>query len=586
MTDAPDDDRAGTTSDGFGSDASSEGPLTRREAAAAREAAEREAAEREAAERIAAAARGTSPDDARPVRDRAWDRLVPGVRVPADTDSVSRADAAAPAPEAEPSEHPDQERIAAELGIPGLVIPPMPPLPDSAPADVAPAGVEPADIEPAGVEPVGVEHTDDVFEDPDATIVVERPGWPIAPDRSEAPAAGSDDDETLVLSAPVVAPDAPEEELATPGPALDAFDAILHGTSSPSDVPIEDLVDPAPPVAESAAADPFFVEAVASEAQAPQTDPTAVFQAHVRAARSDFESQVAHARDQFEEANERIKQRTGRNLILAILIGVGIGAVVILSLIFLKWPFAILALGAALFGIFELTRALQGSGRKVDLIPQLIVGTGLVVSGYLHAMWTHWVVLFLAVAFVIVWRLVAQMIAKDGRIYGAVLDDVLTAGFIPVYVPFMASLCVVLLEQDHGEWWVLAFIIVAVSADVGAYATGLSFGKHPMAPRISPNKTWEGFAGAAAACLIAGVLLAMFMLHLPWWTGLILGAVILGTATAGDLGESMIKRDMGIKDMSSWLPGHGGVLDRLDSILLSAAAALALYYLLIPLAAA
>jgi phosphatidate cytidylyltransferase len=105
-----------------------------------------------------------------------------------------------------------------------------------------------------------------------------------------------------------------------------------------------------------------------------------------------------------------------------------------------------------------------------------------------------------------------------------------------------------------------------------------------MAPRISPKKTWEGFAGAAAAALVAGLLLGLFMLHIPWWAGLLFGIVILLTATAGDLGESMIKRDLGIKDMSSWLPGHGGVLDRLDSILLSIVAALAMYYLLAPLA--
>ncbi|KXZ57850.1 Phosphatidate cytidylyltransferase [Microbacterium laevaniformans] len=126
-------------------------------------------------------------------------------------------------------------------------------------------------------------------------------------------------------------------------------------------------------------------------------------------------------------------------------------------------------------------------------------------------------------------------------------------------------------------------LIAVVATDTGAYASGLAFGSHPMAPRISPKKTWEGFAGGALATLIASVLWALFVLGIPWWAGVVFGLLILGCATVGDLGESMIKRDLGIKDMSSWLPGHGGVLDRLDSILPSAAAALALYFLFSPL---
>ena len=305
---------------------------------------------------------------------------------------------------------------------------------------------------------------------------------------------------------------------------------------------------------------------------------------HVRAARSEFESQVAHARAEFEEANERIKERTGRDLIVATLLGLALGAVLILSLIFLKWLFLVFALAATLLGVFEFSRALISAGRRVDVVPQLIIGSVLVLSGYFVELWLHWVAIFVAIAIVVVWRLVGQMFAKDGRTYGAVLGDVLTAGLIQLYVPFLASLCVILLRQDGGEWWVLAFVVVVVAADTGAYAAGLTFGKHPMAPRISPKKTWEGFAGAALAAVVAGVLLALFMLELPWWAGLIIGVIILATATVGDLGESMIKRDLGIKDMSSWLPGHGGVLDRLDSILPSATAALALYYLLHPLA--
>ncbi|WP_137844923.1 phosphatidate cytidylyltransferase [Microbacterium sp. 2FI] len=314
-------------------------------------------------------------------------------------------------------------------------------------------------------------------------------------------------------------------------------------------------------------------------------EPTAAFQAHVRAARSEFESQVAHARAEFEEANERIKERTGRDLLLATVIGLAIGAVLILSLIFVKWAFVVFALGAALLGIFEFSRALVASGRRVDLVPQLVVATGLILTAAFLDLWLHWVALFVAVAFVVVWRLVAQMAAHDARRYGDVLSDVLVASLIQLYVAFLASMCVVLLRQDGGEWWVLAFIIVAVASDTGAYAAGIMFGRHPMAPRISPKKTWEGFAGAVVAAMIAGVLLGLFMLGIPWWTGVIFGIVILVTATAGDLGESMIKRDLGIKDMSSWLPGHGGVLDRLDSILPSATGALALYYLFTPLVA-
>jgi phosphatidate cytidylyltransferase len=315
-------------------------------------------------------------------------------------------------------------------------------------------------------------------------------------------------------------------------------------------------------------------------------EPAPALQAHIRAARSEFESQVAHARAEFEEANERIKQRTGRDLILAILIGVAAGALLLGSLIFVKQLFVVFALAAALLGVFEFSRALGGAGRRVDLVPQLVAGGILVGSAYFLDPWLYWVVVFVAVSLVIVWRLVAQMATRDGRTYGAVLADVLVGGFIQLYVPFLAGLCVVLLSQDGGEWWVLTFIGVAVAADTGAYAAGISFGRHPMAPRISPKKTWEGFGGAVVAAVVAGVLLAVLLLGLTWWMGVVIALVILCTATAGDLGESMIKRDLGIKDMSSWLPGHGGVLDRLDSILPSAAAALGLYYLFTPLAAA
>lgn len=301
-----------------------------------------------------------------------------------------------------------------------------------------------------------------------------------------------------------------------------------------------------------------------------------------RVRRDEINSHVSYARDQIDQANERIKERTGRDLILAILIGLAFGAALLASLLFIKVLFVPFALAAALLGVYELSRALRASGRRVDVVPQLIAASVLVLSAYFAEPWLWWVVLFVSVAFVVVWRLLAQMIVKDGRTYGEVLADAVISGFVQIYVPFLTGLALILLGQEGGQWWVLGFIAIAVAVDTGAYAAGVAFGRHPMAPRISPKKTWEGFAGAVIASLAVGVLLALFLLDLPWWAGLIFGAAILLTATLGDLGESMLKRDLGIKDMSSWLPGHGGLLDRLDSILPSTIPALGLYFLLSP----
>ncbi|MGM7696676.1 phosphatidate cytidylyltransferase [Microbacterium sp. A84] len=312
------------------------------------------------------------------------------------------------------------------------------------------------------------------------------------------------------------------------------------------------------------------------------TDAAAAVREQLRQARGEFETHVSQAREHLDQANERIKARTGRDLILAILVGLGFAAVMLGSLMFIKELFVPIALAIAVLGIFELARALRTAGRRIDIIPQVIAGVVLVLSGYFAPAWLSWVTLLFSVAFVIVWRLVAQMIAKDGRTYGDVLTDAVVGGFVQVYVPFLASVAVMLLVQEGGQWWVLSFIGIAVAADTGAYAAGVAFGKHPMAPRISPKKTWEGFAGAVVAAVAAGVLLAIFLLELPWWGGVIFGVAILLSATLGDLGESMIKRDIGIKDMSSWLPGHGGLLDRLDSILPSTIPALSLYFLLSP----
>ena len=166
-------------------------------------------------------------------------------------------------------------------------------------------------------------------------------------------------------------------------------------------------------------------------------------------------------------------------------------------------------------GVVEFSRALAGSDRRIDLAPQIVAAVVVLLSGAFLELWLHWVALFAALAFVVVWRLITQMAAADGRRYSAVTSDVLAGTFVVFYVPFLASMAMVLLRQDAGEWWIIAFIAVAVVADTAAYASGLTFGKHPMAPRISPNKTWEGFIGAAFSTVIMGFFCSALFARCP-----------------------------------------------------------------------
>jgi phosphatidate cytidylyltransferase len=163
------------------------------------------------------------------------------------------------------------------------------------------------------------------------------------------------------------------------------------------------------------------------------------------------------------------------------------------------------------------------------------------------------------------WRLRAGV---DGFVRDA------TAGvFVAVYVPFLAGFVTLLLKPDDGPLRVLTFILVTIASDIGGYAVGVLAGRHPMAPVISPKKSWEGFAGSAVFCVAAGWASVVYLLDGDWWVGVLLGLVAVVMATLGDLSESLIKRDLGIKDMGDLLPGHGGLMDRLDSILFAAPAA-------------
>lgn len=300
---------------------------------------------------------------------------------------------------------------------------------------------------------------------------------------------------------------------------------------------------------------------------------------HAQHARDEFEAQVKHARDQFDATQEKINARTGRNLLAAISIGVVLGAILLVSLMFYTELFMLFA--AALVGltVFELASALRVGGRDVPRVASIVVAVAMVpVAYYLHVPGL-WLAVLAGIAIITVWRIVELAFPAGRASMRDVIADIGAGTFVQLYVTFLAGFYVVLAGEkaDGGQWWLLAGLIIVVSTDVGAYASGLAFGKHPMAPKISPKKTWEGFAGAAVAAMTAGSLLAWLMLGQPWWVGTIMGFALMLVGTMGDLIESLIKRELGIKDISGWLPGHGGFLDRLDSILPAAAVVYAFF---------
>ncbi|MBC3844131.1 phosphatidate cytidylyltransferase [Streptacidiphilus sp. 4-A2] len=253
--------------------------------------------------------------------------------------------------------------------------------------------------------------------------------------------------------------------------------------------------------------------------------------------------------------------KAGRNLRAAVGVGVGLGVVVVISLVIVKWLFVGVVAAVVWSHVGELTSRLKESkGIQVPLPPLALGGVAMLVAAYLGGPEASVVALALTCLAVLVWRM-----AQPPEDY---LRDVTAGVFTAFYVPFLATFVMLLLAAHDGPQRVALFMVLTVCSDTGAYAAGSRFGKHKLAPRISPGKTREGLAGGVLLCMVAGALGMQFLIkdgH--WWQGLVLGACVAVSATLGDLGESMIKRDLGIKDMGTILPGHGGIMDRLDSLL-------------------
>jgi phosphatidate cytidylyltransferase len=300
-------------------------------------------------------------------------------------------------------------------------------------------------------------------------------------------------------------------------------------------------------------------------------------EARAHATKAEFEARAHEARVQFDATNERIRARTGRNLFAAIGIGVLLGALLLVSL--LIWKPLFIVFGGLLVGftVFELASALRYAGRDVPRIASTVVGLAIVPVAFLWRVEGLWLALLAGVVLITLYRFVELLRPSHRTSLREMLLDVGAGAFVQVYVTFLAGFYLALTGSDGGEWWTLAALIIVVFTDVGAYATGLRFGRHKLAPLISPGKTWEGFAGSLVVAVGLGALLGPLMLQQPWWVGAIMGLLLALVGTAGDLTESLIKRDLGIKDISTWLPGHGGFLDRLDSILPSAAVAFGIF---------
>ncbi|MFO7253808.1 MAG: phosphatidate cytidylyltransferase [Actinomycetes bacterium] len=261
--------------------------------------------------------------------------------------------------------------------------------------------------------------------------------------------------------------------------------------------------------------------------------------------------------------------RAGRNLPAAIAVGVALGAVTLAALYVVKVLFLLEVVLAVGIGIVELARAFAAKGIQVQVAP-IIGGMVLMVVG------TYWggpVYLLGAFALTLMVTLVWRMLAPPGAAKGVVaatsgyVRDASASAFICTYPALIAGFVPLLLAEPDGPHRIVVFIAVTVCSDIGGYTAGVLFGKHKMSPIISPKKTWEGFAGSALSCVICGALLVRFLLDGEFWQGALLGAVVVVFATLGDLIESVIKRDLGIKDMGTLLPGHGGAMDRLDSLL-------------------
>jgi phosphatidate cytidylyltransferase len=278
------------------------------------------------------------------------------------------------------------------------------------------------------------------------------------------------------------------------------------------------------------------------------------------------------------------KSRAGRDLPAAILVGVGLSAAIVLTLLYWHWGFMLLITAMLTLGVIELHDALKRIGMISAVVP-IVVGTVAVICGSYAAAaqegptllpWHSVLLGFLGatVLAALIWRMPG---GADGYV-----KDASASLFTIGYITLLGSFSGLILAAPNGAAKLSAILLTVIATDTGGYAVGARLGRHPMAPQISPKKTWEGMVGSVVLAIAVAVSLTVLLLGAAWWIGLVLAVAVVAAATCGDLIESLIKRDVGIKDMSSFLPGHGGMMDRLDSMLAVGPVSWLIMFLLIP----
>ncbi len=276
--------------------------------------------------------------------------------------------------------------------------------------------------------------------------------------------------------------------------------------------------------------------------------------------------------------------KAGRNLPAAVAVGLAMLFAVLGGLLFLPLGFVAVTTAFAVFGVWEIYRALEANGTRMPIVPVMTGTVAMPFAAYFGGIESLLFAMLLSSVAVLLWRSIESAAGSANSIFAGVF----TLGWVPFFISFAAlplhasggATPVGLWPGGiipDGAWQVAVMLLLVVSNDTFGYLVGASLGKHPMAPKISPKKSWEGFAGSIGGAIVIGVLASLFVLDKPWWVGVVLAVGLVAASTAGDLAESMVKRELGVKDMSSILPGHGGVMDRLDSIVFAAPAAFVLY---------